>query len=81
MSMELLNEVISSYVKQLLKHVKETSDNGQASSQKLYLQIELQLAKLQDFPVSITSCIGSIITFGSSRSNIFSGKYLCWNLD
>ena len=48
--MELLNEDISSYVKQLLKHVKETSDNGQASSQKLYLQIELQLAELQDFP-------------------------------
>ena len=50
MPMELLNEVISSYVKQLLKHAKQTSDNGQASSQKLYLQIELQLAELQDFP-------------------------------
>ena len=40
----------SSYVKQLLKHVKKTSDNRQASSQKLYLQIKLQLVKLQDFP-------------------------------
>ena len=72
-------------MKQLLKHVKETSDNGQASFQKLYLQIKLQLAELQDFPpinyLSITSCDGSIITLGSSRSNILSGKYLCWNLN